>query len=246
MVRAKLRATTAAVILVAVSACGGRALVDEGAGAGGQGGSTGTTPQGGGPALASGGSSSTSPGCPGSCGSNECVGGILLTSPGECCPSCVTLTPAVDAGNACNGGACPSLLCTSGVPTTLAGQCCPVCVSETLFDSDAGNSLPPPSDKCLATMPAPSPCPLTAADIACELDSDCVPEVAPASCGATCLMSVYAINQASTAICDPCPADPSCNGQFEYLGQDCRLLLMGQGNFSARCVAGTCTSVAVP
>jgi hypothetical protein len=142
----------------------------------------------------------------------------------------------------CNGGVCPSVVCTDGAPVIPAGQCCPVCPRS----PNGGGPVPPPSEKCLEAGLPPLPCPTSPADLACKFDSDCTALVAPVSCGATCEQFVYSMNTVSTASCEPCPPDPACNGQFEYLGQDCRLLLTGQGAFSARCVGGECVSYAIP
>jgi hypothetical protein len=210
-------------LLLAAGACGGRVEVESGSAAAGHSEAVGGRPEGGAPTPTTVGSS---------------TGG---SSSGDSSP------PGSSTGGSpeplCNGGVCPSVLCTDGSsPVRPPNRCCPMCADST----DGMGSLPPPNEKCLATLPEPLPCSIPAADTACTVDADCIPQVAPASCGATCLKSVYAVNVASTATCDPCPPDPDCHGQFEYMAQDCRLLVMGEGAFSAKCVAANCVSYALP
>lgn len=66
-----------------------------------------TTPQGSGPVIASGGSSSTIPVCKELCDAIVCVGGSVVTLPGQCCTVCAIAT--ADAGAAPPSNQCPGL-----------------------------------------------------------------------------------------------------------------------------------------
>jgi hypothetical protein len=223
MAHGNLRAVSAAALLLALGACGGRALIEDGAAAGGQSGTLGTgghsaaggdvttTPQGGGSVTASGGSSSTMPACKELCESILCIGGNVMTPPGQCCPVCVqSTTPASDAG--------PPL-------------------------TDAGPAQPPLECPGLTANPPPS-CPLTRADVACSSDSDCATKMAPACDG--CLGQLYGVNRTSTAMCGPtaCPPPGSTCAGFDFQTQDCRVTPKGQVVIGAQCVAGQCFSFA--
>lgn len=215
------RATTA-VFLLALSACGGRALLDEGAagpatggqsgtfGTGGSfGGAAATTPQGGGPVLTSGGSSAT-PVCKELCEAILCTGGNAITPPGQCCPVCAPTTPpASDAG--------PPLV------------------------SDAG---PPAPTQCPGLEPNPPlSCPFTLADVACNSDSDCTTRMFPLC--SDCSGLLYGVNRASTRMCGPTACSPigtNCS-TYSLQTQDCLVSPKGRDIIGAKCVAGQCKSV---
>ncbi len=171
-----LRRFAAAGALLALGACGGRALLEDGAAAGGQsgalgsggeqsaGGSSVTLPQGDGPVVASGGSSSTTPMCKELCESILCIGGDVVTPPGQCCPVCTIAT--VDAGaeppsNQCPGQAanpppsCPltpaDVACSSDADcTTKMAQTCSNCSGQ-LYGVNRTSTA-----TCVATACAPN------------------------------------------------------------------------------------------
>jgi hypothetical protein len=222
MGRTELRRTAAAGALLALGACGGRALFEDGAAGIGQSGAVGvgggqaaagagvTAPQGGAPASASGGNSAaganqSAAGCNHSCLAMPCAGGTLVTLPGQCCPICLGATP-MDAG------------------------------------------VPPPPMRCsgLAANP-PLWCPLTLTDVACTSDVDCTLKMVPFC--SPCVGQIYAVNRTSTATCGPvnCPLEGTCSSvSFELQTQDCVVVPKGQLIVSAHCVAGQCWSFSSP
>jgi hypothetical protein len=106
------------------------------------------------------------------------------------------------------------------------------------------DGLPAPSQKCL-DVGFSALCPLTEADVACRLDTDCTVRV-EVECGGTCEQMIDGVNRASTVSCELCQPLSVCNGQFIYLSQDCRVIPAGQAKYAARCVNGGCTSFAEP
>jgi hypothetical protein len=148
-----LRRISAIGLVLALNACGGRALIDDGAAAGGQsgalatagqaaGGGSVTTPQGGGPVFSSGGSSPTMPVCREICESILCIGGDVVTPPGQCCPVCAVA--AIDAGVASPTNQCPGQAANPppSCPLTPADVACS-------SDSDCTTRMAPVCNGCL-------------------------------------------------------------------------------------------------
>ncbi len=151
-----LRRVAVASLVLAISACGGRALIDDGAATAGQSGTLGsggqtsggggvTTPQAGAPGVTSGGSSSTSPRCMELCESILCIGGNVVTPAGQCCPVCAV--PTVDAGVASPPVACPGLVANPppSCPLTPADVACS-------SDSDCTTKMAPTCSNCVGQL----------------------------------------------------------------------------------------------
>jgi hypothetical protein len=87
---------------------------------------------------------------------------------------------------------------------------------------------------------APHTCVFTPADLACNLDSDCVIFVR-VEC--SCIVPVYGVNTSSTAVCPAPPCPPPMNGcdAGGYLTQDCQVAPNYQ-DIGVRCVNHQCFS----
>ncbi len=224
-----LRRVATTGLVLALSACGGRALLEDGAAgaaAGGQSGALGsggahaaggtsvTLPQGGASVITSGGSSSSMLVCMELCEAVPCPMGKLVTPLDQCCPICVTTTPASDAG--------PPL-------------------------ADAG-SAPPPSQCPGLTANPPAECPLTQEDVACSSSEDCTIGSVLSSAD-SCVRLVFGMNRTSvSANTGTCNAPPVAQGgecmNLQIQTQDCQVTQ--DEEVFAVCTYGKCMSYGPP
>jgi hypothetical protein len=161
-----------------------------------------------------------SSGSGGHCGAVNCpaifCNGLLVSTPGQCCPICQPGSGGAGGGANCSNVACPGFACAQGYHSVVEpGQCCPTCVP----DADACSQGKQGYAALLSTLLNQSE------SESCQVDADCTLLSGDASCGQACSatpvstvvasefnakLSAYAKSNCSTCMVTypPCAAPP--------------------------------------